>query len=131
MATKIKRRLKQKEHGRTTSMVINKKIHDEVEANKLIAWFEGRQMALDFAVIALGRMGFRATKLAEFEEKVGEVYTDYSELLADVRKDDPDLWEAKAKIDREMSYYIGKGEFASWDERHDASLFVGSGRKTG
>ena len=124
MATKVKNRLKPKQHGRTTSMVINQKIHDEVETNKLIAWFEGRQMALDFAVIALGRMGFRATKLAEFERIVGEVYTDYSELLANVKKDDPDLWEAKAKIDREMQQYCGKEKIASWEERHNVSQIL-------
>ena len=118
MATKVKKKIPHKQRGATLSTVVNKYIEDELKKEKFAAFYEGKQMAQDFTVIALGRMGFRATKMLEFDKNYAEVWEDYAELLKEVSKDDPDLWEAKAKIDREIKLYVGETMFKSYDERH-------------
>ena len=77
-----------------------------------------RQTVMDFVSIALGRMGFRASKFQKFRETLAEVYMDYAELIAEVKEDDPQLWEVFGKIDRELYLYVGKDLFEPWDKRH-------------
>ena len=77
-----------------------------------------RQTVMDFVSIALGRMGFRAAKFQKFRETLAEVYMDYAELIAEVKQDDPQLWEVFGKIDRELLQYTGKDLFEPWEKRH-------------
>ena len=118
MATKVKKKVPHKQRGATLSTVVNKYIADELKREKFVAFNEGKQLALDLTIIALGRMGFRATRILEFDKNYAEVWDDYSELLVEVSKEDPDLWEAKAKIDREIKLYVGDELFVPYEKRH-------------
>lgn len=116
MATKIKKRVHKsapappKRQFLVSAELTAEQRHQIMEAE--------RQTAMDFVSIALGRMGFRTSKFQKFRETLAEVYMDYAELIAEVKEDDPQLWEVFAKIDRELLMYVGKELFEPWDIRH-------------
>lgn len=81
-----------------------------------IRW-HSRQMTCDYAVIALGRMGWGEKRLNEFCKLVGEVSDEYAQLIVDDWTDDPDIEYSKAKLDEELKQYCGKS-FVPYDERY-------------
>lgn len=118
MSTKVKRKTKPRQRGAVMSDVVNDYINKTIDAKRL-EWIEqSRFLTMDMVTIALGRMGFRATKFSEFFPTVNEVWMDYNDLMREVYKEDPDLWEAKAKIDREIKLYVGEELFVPYDKRH-------------
>ena len=118
MATKIKKRNPHKqsvpEPARRQFLVSG----ELTQRQRSMIMESERQTVMDFVTIALGRMGFRATKFQKFRETLAEVYMDYAELIAEVKEDDPQLWEVFAKVDREILLYTGKDLFEPWDKRH-------------
>ena len=118
MATKVKRKTKPRQRGAVLSDVVNDYVNNTIMAKRL-EWIEqSRFITMDIVTIALGRMGFRASKFKDFFPTVNEVWKDYEELIREVYKEDPDMWEAKAKIDREMKLYVGEELFEPYDKRH-------------
>ena len=118
MATKVKRKTKPRQRGAVLSDVVNDYIEKTIIAKRL-EWIEqSRFITMDMVTIALGRMGFRATKFGDFFPTLNEVWKDYEEFVREVIKDDPDIWEAKAKIDREIKLYVGEELFVPYDKRH-------------
>ena len=76
-----------------------------------------RQQMLDFVTIALGRMGWGAKRLKEFEKMVSDVYIEYAdEFVADM-KDDNECWYTKECIDRELERYCGEN-FVPYEKRY-------------
>ena len=117
MANKVKKSVPKKKHGATLSNVVNTYVHDEIERQRYSIQENARLITMDMVTIALGRIGMRETKFKKFRDALNETWLDYGELISDVKRDDPDLWEAKAKIDRELQLYVGK-EFVPWEQRH-------------
>jgi len=118
MATKIKRRNPHKQSAPAppkSQFLVSAELTKEYKSQIMEA---ERQTVMDFVSIALGRMGFRAAKFQKFRETLADVYMDYAELIAEVKGDDPQLWEVFAKIDRELLLYTGKDLFEPWDVRH-------------
>lgn len=62
---------------------------------------------MDLVTIALGRLGFNEDDFREFDHKMTEVAAEYSELIADDAKDDPDLWYSSETRERELRQYVG------------------------
>ena len=116
MKTKVKK-IPQKKRGATLSTVVNTYIQEEMDRQAHEIRERTRLLTMDMVVIALGRIGLRETKFRQFKDALDEVWTDYGELIIDVSKEDPDLWEAKAKLDREISLYVGN-LFVPFDERY-------------
>lgn len=77
----------------------------------------GRIDTLELLADALGRMGFRESKFAEFERVFSEVYQEYMESFADDLKDDKEMVYSRAVLDRELKQYTGK-LFAPAEERY-------------
>lgn len=76
-----------------------------------------RVLTLDYVTVALGRMGFRESKFAEFERVFSEVYQEYMESFADDLKDDKEMVYSRAVLDRELKQYTGK-LFTPAEERY-------------
>ena len=76
-----------------------------------------RVLTLDYVTVALGRMGFRESKFAEFERVFSEVYQEYMESFADDLKDDKEMVYSRAVLDMELKQYTGK-LFAPAKERY-------------
>lgn len=116
MKNKVKK-IPQKKRGATLSTVVNTYVNDEIKRQTHEIRESTRLITMDMVVLALGRIGLRETRFRKFSDALDEVWTDYGELILAVSKEDPDLWEAKAKIDREMQLYMGK-MFVPFDERY-------------
>lgn len=117
MANKVKKSVPKQKRGATLSNVVNTYVRDEMERQRYSIQENARLITMDMVTIALGRIGMRETKFKKFRDALNETWLDYGELISDVKRDDPDLWEAKAKIDRELQLYVGK-EFVPWEQRH-------------
>jgi acyl carrier protein phosphodiesterase len=118
MATKIKKRAPHKQSAPAPpkrQFLVSAELTKEYKSQIMES---ERQTVMDFVSIALGRMGFRASKFQKFRETLSEVYMDYANLIAEVKEDDPQLWEVFGKIDRELYLYVGKDLFEPWDKRH-------------
>lgn len=76
-----------------------------------------RQMTLDFAVIALGRLGWGEKRLNDFCKIVEEVSDEYSEMIIADSLDDKNVEYSKAKLDEELKQYCGKS-FCPYDGRY-------------
>ena len=118
MATKIKKRNPHKQSAPALPRRQFLVSGELTQRQRSLIMESERQTVMDFVTIALGRMGFRAAKFQKFRETLGEVYMDYAELIAEVKEDDPQLWEVFAKVDREILLYTGKDLFEPWDKRH-------------
>lgn len=66
-----------------------------------------RAFTLDLVTLALGRMGFRESRLKTFEETLNEVYADYMRAFRDDLKDDREMVYSRAVLDRELRQYTG------------------------
>lgn len=106
MKTKVKK-IPQKKRSATLSTVVNTYIRDEMDRQAHEIRERTRLLTMDMVTIALGRIGMRETKFKQFRAALDEVWTDYGDLIIEVSKEDPDLWEVKAKLDRELSLYVG------------------------
>ena len=111
------KKVPQKKHGATLSTVVNTYVRDEMQKQTHDIRERTRLITMDMVTLALGRIGMRETRFRKFRDALDEVWTDYGELILSVSKEDPDLWEAKAKMDRELQLYVGK-LFVPFDERH-------------
>lgn len=76
-----------------------------------------RQQMLDFATVALGRLGWGEKRLTEFEATLSEVYTEYAELMVADNRDDKELVYSKECLDRELRIYCGS-KFVPYDVRY-------------
>lgn len=76
-----------------------------------------RVFTLDMVTLALGRMGWRESKLSEFDKVLAEVGKEYAKDILDDAKDDKDIWYSKEQLDRELKQYVGK-RFVPYDERY-------------
>lgn len=76
-----------------------------------------RVFTLDMVTIALGRMGWRESKLNEFDRILAEVSEEYAKDIIADSKEDVDLWYSKETLDRELKQYVGK-RFVPYDERY-------------
>lgn len=76
-----------------------------------------RQQFLDFATVALGRMGYGPKRIKDFEAVLTDVYLDYSTLTADDLKDDAECVYSKACLDRELQQYTGQ-YFEPYEKRY-------------
>lgn len=116
MKNKVKK-IPQNRHGATLSTAVSTYIRDEVQKREHEIRENTRQITMDVVALALGRIGMRETRFRKFKDALDEVWKDYGETILSVSKEDPDLWEAKSRIDREMQLYVGK-LFVPFDERH-------------
>lgn len=119
MKNKVKK-IPQKKHGATLSAVVNTYVKEEISKQMHDIRESSRLITMDMVTLALGRIGLRESRFRKFRDALEEVWADYGELIISVSKEDPDLWEAKAKMDREMQLYVGK-LFVPFDERHYGS----------
>lgn len=76
-----------------------------------------RVFTLDHVTIALGRMGFRESKFAEFDKVLAEVCAEYMKDYAEDFKDDKEMVYSRSLLDRELKQYTGK-LFAPAEERY-------------
>lgn len=117
MSQKKVKKIPQKKRGATLSTVVNTYVRDEMDRQAHEIRERTRLLTMDMVTIALGRIGLRETKFKQFREALDEVWTDYGDLIIEVSKEDPDLWEAKEKLDREIKLYVGK-LFVPFDVRY-------------
>lgn len=80
-----------------------------------------RVFTLDMVTIALGRMGWRETKLKEFYRILGDVSEEYAKDIIADSKEDADIWYSKGILDRELKQYAGN-TFVPYDERYGTVL---------
>lgn len=76
-----------------------------------------RVFQLDMVTLALGRMGFREKRFRQFDQMLSEVQSEFIDSARDDMKDDPDIWYAKGKLDRELHAYTG-ALFVPFDKRY-------------
>lgn len=117
MSQRKVKKIPQKKRGATLSAVVNTYIQDEMDKQAHEIRERTRLLTMDMVTIALGRIGMRETKFRQFKDALDEVWTDYGELIIEVSKEDPELWEAKAKMDREIKLYVGS-LFTPFEERY-------------
>lgn len=87
------------------------------QAEAAILRHNARTGMMDLATIALGRLGFNEDDFREFDRVMTEVAEEYSELIADDRKDDPALWYSSDRREREIRQYVG-GLYVPVKERY-------------
>lgn len=76
-----------------------------------------RIFQLDMVTLALGRMGWRESKLREFDRVLAEVAEEYCKDIVEDAKEDAELWYSKDTLDRELKQYCGS-MFVPYDERY-------------
>ena len=76
-----------------------------------------RVFTLDMVTIALGRMGWRESKLNEFDKTLADVSKEYAQDILDDAKGDKEIWYSKDQIDKELKQYVGK-RFVPYDDRY-------------
>lgn len=76
-----------------------------------------RTYTLDLVTIALGRMGFRESRLRKFDEELTKAARDYADLITTDVKDDKEMVYAKSTLDRELAQYTGS-MFVPYERRY-------------
>lgn len=76
-----------------------------------------RIMMLDFATIALGRMGKREAFFREFDKILTQVTDEFGRGVLEDAEGDPELWYSKSLLDRELKQYTGS-LFAPYEKRY-------------
>jgi hypothetical protein len=73
---------------------------------------ELRQMSrvfqLDISSMALGRMGFREKRFAQFDEHMNDILNEYLDLWNEDLKDDEEMVYSRDRFERELKQYMGK-----------------------
>lgn len=67
-----------------------------------------RQWTIDLVTIALGRMGFRETRMLKFAETLTGVLNEFAEATLNDFKDDKSMWYSQDLIERELKEYCGE-----------------------
>lgn len=67
-----------------------------------------RQQVLDYASVALGRMGFREKRQKQFADTMTEVSNEFSQATLDDFKNDKEMWYSEELLERELREYCGK-----------------------
>lgn len=80
-----------------------------------------RAFTLDLVTLALGRTGFRESRLREFDAKLTEVYREYMTEFSSDLKDDAEMVYSRAVMDRELKQYTGS-MFRDFEHRYAPGL---------
>ena len=95
-------------------MAKNKGIYRLFRTKAELDWYETgirdhtRMWTIDLVTIALGRMGFRETRMQKFRETLTEVLNEFSKATLEDYKDDKQMWYSQELIERELKEYCGK-----------------------
>lgn len=101
----------------------NKGIYKLFRTKAELDWYETairdhtRMWTIDLVTIALGRMGFRETRMAKFRETLTEVLNEFALATLNDYKDDKEMWYSQELVERELREYCGK-LYATKEERY-------------